>query len=279
MAVDLHTHSTASDGTDPPAVVVERAAAAGMRALALTDHDTLSGIAEARAAASGLSLAFVPGVELSVDWPTGSMHMLVYFLEPAPGPLQDRLAWLRSGRSRRNEEIVARVRTAGYPISIDDVLRHAAGDSIGRPHIADALVELGAFPDRASAFDALLGNGRPAYVPRPRLGAIEAIELARESGALTSIAHPYTIGVGRDEYAAAFRTLAAAGLTGIEAFHPEHSPDLRAHLAGLAAELGLVATGGSDYHGKGKPEVAVGRGRGDLVVPDSAYEALAARVR
>lgn len=279
MAVDLHTHSTASDGTDPPSVVVERAVAAGLYALALTDHDTLSGIEEARRAASVVSIEFVSGVELSVEWPTGSMHMLVYFLEPGDGPLQDRLTELRAGRDERNVAIVERVRRAGFPITMDDVLRHAAGDSVGRPHIADALVEQGAFPDRDAAFASLLANGRPAYVPRPRLGAFEAIDLAGASGALTSIAHPYTIGLNRNEYRETFRILAEAGLTGIEAYHTEHTPELREHLTHLATDLGLVATGGSDYHGTGKPGVHVGTGKGDLHVPDSAFDQLRSRLR
>jgi 3',5'-nucleoside bisphosphate phosphatase len=277
VAIDLHTHSAASDGTDTPSELVSRAHAAGLTAIALTDHDTLSGIEEARLAADRLGIDLVPGTELSVRWPTGKMHMLVYFLEPGPGPLQDELSVLRDGRADRNSVIVERIGELGYELTLEEVLDHAHGESVGRPHIADALVARGYFPDRSTAFDELLGDGKPAYVSRLALDAHTAIRLAAESGALTAIAHPYTIGLNRDEYLATFRDLAAAGLDGIESHHAEHTPRLRAHLASLAADLGLVATGGSDYHGAGKPGISLGSGRGDLAVPDEFLERLRER--
>jgi hypothetical protein len=277
VAIDLHTHSSASDGTDTPAQVVAAAHAAKLSAVALTDHDTLSGIGEARQAADRLGIELVSGTELSVRWPTGKMHMLVYFLEPGPGPLQGELAQLREGRGERNAAIVEVLTDLGYDVTSEEVLAHAAGESVGRPHIADALVARGYFPDRSTAFDELLGDGRPAYVSRRSLTAQRAIELASASGAVTAVAHPYTIGLSRDEYAAAFEELAAVGLTAIETHHAEHPPELRAHLGELAAHLGLVETGGSDYHGAGKPGIEVGTGKGDLVVPDSFLERLRER--
>ena len=277
MAIDLHTHSTASDGTDTPAALMAKAHAAGLTAIALTDHDTLSGIDEARLAADRLGIELVPGVELSVTWPTGKMHMLVYFLEPGPGPLQDELAWLRQGRDERNAKILERLGDLGYSVTIEEVMAQAHGESVGRPHIADALVQRGLFPDRAGAFDELLGDGRPAYLPRRALDAPTAIELAAASGALTVVAHPYTIGLNRDEYRLAFEDLAAAGLTGIESHHAEHSPHLRAHLDAIAADLDLVTTGGSDYHGTGKPGLSLGSGHGDLFVPVEMLERLRRR--
>lgn len=278
MAVDLHTHSAASDGTDTPQRLVELAAAAGLSAIALTDHDTLSGIDEARRAADHHGIELISGTELSVSWPTGKMHLLVYFLEPGPGPLQDELEQLREGRHERNAAIVAHITDLGFPVTMDEVLHHAAGESVGRPHIADALVARGLFPDRSAAFEQLLGDGRPGYLPRRTLDAETAIGLAAAGRALTSVAHPYTIGLERGEYADAFRRLAAMGLTAIESHHSEHSVELRLRLAELATDLGLATTGGSDYHGLGKPGVELGRGHGDLVVGDDVLERLRARL-
>ncbi len=277
MAVDLHLHSNASDGTDPPEVVVEKAAELGLTAIALTDHDTLSGIPAARAAADNLPIELIPGVELSVDHNGVKIHMLAYFIEPGPGPLQDRLESLRAGRDVRNPLIVARLNDLGYPITMADVEQQAAGDAIGRPHIADALVEAGLVRDRREAFAELLGDGRAAYVERDRLTAVDAIALATASGGVTSIAHPYSTGLDAASLRAMVAELRDEGLAGIEAYYSEHSPFTRTQLAELAAELGLVATGGSDYHGSGKPHLSIGTGTGDLVVPDSALEGLIAR--
>jgi predicted metal-dependent phosphoesterase TrpH len=274
VTVDLHVHSTASDGTDDPADVVRRAARLGLGTIALTDHDTLAGIAEARQSAATEGIDLISGTELSVDWPTGKMHLLVYFLEPTPGPLQDRLEWLRGGRQERNAAIVERLQELGFEIGLPEVEAQAAGPTIGRPHIADSLVARGYFETRSEAFVDLLRDGGQAYVERRRLSAAEAIALSRESDAVPVIAHPYTIGLGRDEYAAAFRELAALGLGGIESYYPEHSPALRDHLARIAESLGIVATGGSDYHGWGKPEIELGVGRGDLSVPGHVVAAL-----
>ena len=277
MAVDLHVHSSASDGTDAPEVVVARADAAGLRAIALTDHDTVSGVAEARDAATGLAVELIPGVELSVDHAGVKIHLLAYFIEPTPGPLQDRLAMLRDGRASRNPMIIKRLNQLGYAITMDDVLRHAGGDAVGRPHIADALVEAGYFAARSAAFVDLLGDGGAAYVERERLAASEAIRLATESGGVTSIAHPLTINADAADLRPIFEELRDGGLGGIEVYYSEHPPAIRAQLAIVAFDLGLAATGGSDYHGSGKPDLQIGSGHGDLVVPDSALEELVAR--
>ena len=156
MTVDLHLHSKASDGTESPAQVVRRAVRLGVTTIALTDHDTLAGIAEAKAAAAPLPIDLIPGTELSVDWPTGKMHLLVYFLEPIAGPLQDRLAWLREGRNHRNAAIVNRLQQLGYDVTLAEAEAQAEGPSVGRPHIADALVTKGYFDARGEAFHDLL---------------------------------------------------------------------------------------------------------------------------
>lgn len=276
MAVDLHLHSTQSDGTDSPTEIVRRAAEAGLTAIALTDHDTLDGMAEARRAANAVGIRLIPGTELSVDWSTGTMHMLVYHLEPGPGPLQDRLAGLQDGRTVRNGKILELLADDGIVIDDDELLAEAGEGVVGRPHIAALLVSHGHVSDIGEAFDQYLGTGRPAYVDRVRLEAGEAIRLARASGGVAVIAHPHTLGVAAEDFRTAFEELAASGLGGIEAYYAEYSPPLRAHLAGICDAMGLIATGGSDYHGDYKPGLHIGVGRGDLRVPDEAVEQLAA---
>ena len=277
MAVDLHVHSSASDGTESPDVVVAKAAALGLTAIALTDHDTLSGIPAARAAATHHSIDLVPGVELSVDHAGLKIHMLAYFIEPGPGPLQDRLRALRAGRDTRNVIIVQRLNDLGYPITMEDVLRHAGGDAVGRPHIADALVEAGSLATRSEAFAGLLSDGGKAYVERERLTATEAIQLTTQSGGVNSIAHPLTINADAPMLRSVLTELRDTGLVGLEAHYSEHSPTVRRQLADVATDLGLVATGGSDYHGAGKPDLSIGSGHGDLVVPEAALEELRQR--
>ncbi|MFQ5553740.1 MAG: PHP domain-containing protein [Acidimicrobiia bacterium] len=276
MAVDLHLHSTASDGTDTPTRVVQLAAAAGLTTIALTDHDRLDGIAEARAAAADEGIEIISGTELSVDWESsGAVHMLVYYLEPGPGPLQNRLVWLQEARQRRNLEIVDRLTALGLGLTIEEVEAEAGGMGVGRPHFAAVLIRKGYAANLPEAFDRWLAAGRPGYAARDRLHAADAIRLARASDAVPVIAHPHTIGISADEYRTTFERMTALGLGGIESYYAEYQPRVRAHLATLCDDLGIVATGGSDYHGGFKPEIAVGVGRGDLLVPDEAVEKLA----
>jgi len=278
VKADLHIHSSASDGADSPTSLIEQAAAAGLDGVALTDHDTLAGIAEASEAASRLAIALIPGVELSVDHHGSKMHMLVYGIEPGRGPLQDRLDGLRTGRLERNTRIVAALQSMGYDISLDDVERQAMGPSIGRPHIADALIAEGYFGTRDEAFEHLLHDGGAAYFPRVRLSAGEAIELGRASGGVPVVAHPKTIILRSGSYIELFSNLASLGLGGIEAHHPTHDTALRAHLEVLAGDLSLIATGGSDFHGETKRKYRIGTGSGDLRVPSGAFEAIASAV-
>lgn len=277
MSVDLHLHSTISDGSESPADIVELAVAAGLSAIALTDHDILDGIPEARAAAEMRDLVFIPGTELSVDWGGAAMHMLMYFLEPGPGPLQDRLVAVREGRSIRNVAIITALQSHGIDITLEEVAAVAGEGSTGRPHIARVLIEKEVVGSMPEAFDTWLATGRPGYVSRVRLDAFEAIDLARQSGAVPVIAHPHTLGLGADEYAGAFIDLTTAGLGGIEAYYTEYSQDLREHLAGICDDLGIAATGGSDFHGTYKPDIQVGIGLGDLLVPDDSIQQLVAQ--
>ncbi|MCP3977168.1 MAG: PHP domain-containing protein [bacterium] len=277
MAVDLHLHSNLSDGSDEPEAIVRKAADIGLTTIALMDHDNLDGIDRARAAAEPLGLDVISGTELSVGWNGDGMHLLVYFLEPVRGPLQDRLAEVQEGRSNRNLRIVDRLNELGMDVTFEEVAEQADGTGIGRPHFAAVLVRKGYAADIKDAFDRYLASGRSAYLPRTRLGALEVIELARQSGAVSSIAHPHTLGVARADYRHAFIELTEAGLGGIEAYYSEYSQELREHLADLCQDLGLAATGGSDYHGTYKPDLQIGIGRGDLVVPDGAIDDLIAQ--
>ncbi|MEN8238852.1 MAG: PHP domain-containing protein [Actinomycetota bacterium] len=279
MKADLHLHSDASDGTDSPADLMSLVAHAGLEGAALMDHDTLSGIDAARREADNLGIAFIPGTELSVDHESddGSgikIHMLAYGVEPGGGPLQDKLEWLRQGRNERNPKIIEKLRDLDYDISIDDVYEQARGTAVGRPHIADALIAKGYFTDRNQVFDGLLNDGGAAYVERSRLTATEAIELTTASGGVTVIAHPLTMNLHGDPFIEVLRDLIAIGLVGIEAHHPLHDVALRGRLSELAVDMGLIATGGSDYHGAGKTGYSVGTGTGDLRVPDCAFEAI-----
>lgn len=254
--------------------MVELAAEANLTHAALTDHDTLDGIDRAMLAAQRFGIELIPGVELSVDHDGTKIHMLIYFLEPGEGPLQSRLAALRDGRDARNTQIVDNLNGLGYEITIADVEKHAAGPSVGRPHIADALIDKGYIESRDEAFNDLLRDGGSAYVERVRLTAADAISLARESHAVPVIAHPVTMGLARDGYRRVFRELADIGLGGIEAHHPMHDVELRRNIAELADDLGIAATGGSDYHGATKRSYRVGTGTGDLRVPESSVETL-----
>lgn len=273
MAVDLHTHSSASDGSDPPARLVEKALRRSLTALALTDHDTQQGVEEARRAA-GTALEVVPGTELSLGDRPG-MHLLVLWLEPGEGPLQDELADLRRGRRERNNRIVETLAGLGMEITPEEVEEEGSGGSIGRPHIAAVLVRKGYAPDIRSAFDRWLGSGRPAYVERRRLDAGKALALARQSGAVPVLAHPHTLGIHRaEEMARLLGGLTEAGLVGLEAIYSTYRRHEREGYAHLARRFGLVPSGGSDYHGTYKPDIEVGVGHGDLYVPDSVLDGL-----
>ncbi len=275
MPVDLHSHSTSSDGTDSPSELVEIAVAKGLTALALTDHDTQEGLPEARSAAVRTDLELIPGTELSLDFDGGGMHLIVLWLEPGQGPLQDTLKGLQDGREGRNARIVGVLGDMGMPVSIEEVEEEAGGGSVGRPHIAAVMVRKGYAPDIKTAFDLWLGNDRPAYVGRPRLNPEEAIKLARQSGAVPILAHPHTLGIHR---AAAMSTilsrLRSAGLVGLEAHYSAYRQHERYGYADLARRFDLIASGGSDYHGSYKPGLGLGDGFGDLVVPESILEEL-----
>ncbi len=265
--VDLHTHSTASDGTCRPADLVALAARRGVRFLGLTDHDTTAGLVEAVAAGQASGVTVVPGIELGIDVAAGELHMLGYFIDPGDARLQGTLARLRAGRETRAARMVERLRAIGLPVTLADVERLAGGGTVTRAHVARALVEAGAATSVDDAFARYLDRGRPGYVPRPRLTAPEAIDLIRGAGGVAALAHPYTV-ADLDETLPA---LVAAGLVGLEAYYGAYAPEERAALAALAERYHLIPTGGSDYHG---PGVREGRDLGAAPVPLETVERL-----
>ncbi len=276
MAVDLHLHSVFSDGTATPEEIVATAAEIGLTGIALTDHDTLEGIPLAAAAADALAVGFIGGTELSVQWRGRTMHLLVYFLQPGPGPLQDRLEALRRAREDRNHQIVGLLQKVGIEISMAEVAAEAGRGVVGRPHFAGVMMNKGYVESVAEAFDHYLAAGRPAYAPRKTLEAGEAITLARESAAVPVVAHPHTVGLRASEVATGLQDLVRQGLGGMESYYGEYSPEMRHRLSDICDELGIVATGGSDYHGRYKPDLQIGVGRGDLRVPDEVLDRLVA---
>ena len=249
VRIDLHTHSTASDGTDPPAEVMRRAAAAGLDVVALTDHDTLAGHREAR---DGLppGLALLTGMELSCRLDDRSVHMLAYGVDPGHAELAAECAAIVAARAGRAQAMVEALRGLGVDITWPQVRALAAGGVVGRPHIARAMVAAGAIASPDEAFTAdWIGAGGSAYVSRYALDPVAAIGLIRAAGGVAVLAHPRAVSRAEQLSEATIAELAAAGLAGLEVAHPDHDPAVRQRLAGLAASLDLVATGGSDDHG------------------------------
>ena len=275
MAVDLHSHSTASDGTEKPAALVLRALDIGLTTLALTDHDTQVGVADAAAVAKGTELELIPGTELSLDYDLGGMHLVVLWLSPGSGPLQDRLEDLRLGRDQRNAAIALKLAELGIDVTIEEIEEEAGGGTVGRPHIAAVMMRKGYVESQEEAFESFLTAGGRAYVSRPRLTPEEAIRLARESGAVPVLAHPHTLAINRAaEMEDLLHRLVRAGLVGLEANYAGYRRHEREGYTDLARRFGLLPSGGSDYHGAYKPGLELGTGYGDLAVPESVVEGL-----
>jgi predicted metal-dependent phosphoesterase TrpH len=267
---DFHLHSTASDGVHTPTWVMEKAAANGVRVLALTDHDSTEGLAEARAAADRLGLRLVPGLELSTDLGKADVHLLGFGFDVSARPLQEFLAWQREGRLGRTRRIVEILHENGMAVELERVLQIAGDATVGRPHVARALMERGYVASVQEAFDLWLGNGKPADVDREKLEPADAIKVVHENGGVVFVAHAIFIG---EDYPTALRQLAQWGVDGIETYYKHYTPELVAAHAALAAELGLAASGGSDYHGLGNPD---DREIGDIPFPDEKVDTFVA---
>lgn len=251
--IDLHTHSTASDGTESPAQLVRTAAETGLDTIALTDHDSIGGWAEARAAGEREGVAVVPGAELSCVAGGISLHLLAYLFDPEAPALRAELERNRDARTPRAREMVRRLAAAGHPISWEDVTAQLGpGATVGRPHIADALVAAGVVPTRNAAFAHLLHADSPFHVGRYATDPADAVRMVRAAGGVTVFAHPAAVLRGRTVPFDVIAELADAGLDGIEVDHRDHDADARTRLRAFAASRGLLVTGASDYHGDGR---------------------------
>jgi 3',5'-nucleoside bisphosphate phosphatase len=268
--IDLHSHTTASDGQYPPAVLVARAAAAGVTVLAVTDHDTVAGLKEAREAAKAHGVELVPGIELSAFVYGKEAHILGHFLDPDDPTLARFADRLRDERNQRMEAMVARLRELGFPVRMEQVRKVAGDAQLGRPHLARVLVDQGWCVDVKAAFDRFLGTGRMAWVERFKLDGAEAIRLIRNAGGTATLAHPASSKLERAEVSA----LARAGLSGLEVLVGDPNPAVRQKYMAMARDFDLVPTFGSDFHGEA---VAPDHRLGTSAMPLELFQKLRAR--
>ena len=262
--IDLHTHTYYSDGTLGPRDLLELAKERGLDVLALTDHDTTAGLDEAREAAALVGVELVPGVELSTEYAGSSLHVLCYWPDEGDPEFQAELLRLQESRLRRGERMVEKLRALGYPVTFERVREIAAGRNVVRPHVAQALVEVGAIAAEQEAYtDAFIGDGGRAYVEKHALDPLDALALVKRVGGACVIAHP-AMWRGQDPVPdGLIEEMADAGLDGVEVDHPDQTPEQRAHYRELAERLGVVVTGSTDYHGDRTPDVLPGDERTD----------------
>lgn len=276
--VDLHTHTTHSDGSARPEELIARASSMGARSIAITDHDTVSALAEARTAAARFGIELVPGIEISAEYSPGTMHILGYFIDDESAALNEKLAELKSAREKRNPEIARKLQSLGCEIGYDEVVQLAGNKVVGRPHFARLLVERGYVRSIQEAFDTLLKKGAPAYVEKARLSPADSIGLIHGAGGVAVLAHPYQLKLPSYEAMNDLTAeLASLGLDGMEAIYSRHSSEQRLMYSEIATRHGLLVTGGSDYHGSYKPDIDIVTGLGDLEVPYELLEALRSR--
>lgn len=277
---DLQTHTTHSDGTDTPRRVVELAKAAGLAALAITDHDTTTGQAEARAAAAELDITLISGVEITCEYGGKSMDMLGYRFDSGADQLQEKLAHIQEGRKQRNLEIIGKLQALGHDITYEEVVAEADkadGKIVGRPHFATVMIRKGIVAERQEAFDNFLAEGGAAYVQKLAVSPQECVDMLRQAGGFAVLAHPKLVRFPKDKNIRdLLGDLKDAGLVGLECYYSLHTDEETKMYLDLADEFGLVATGGSDYHGGNKPEISVGTGLGNLRVPMNCAAALLA---
>jgi len=276
---DLHVHSTCSDGTVAPAEVVRRGRDAGLAAMALTDHDTFDGVAEALDAGARLGIRVVPGIELSLPH-AGTFHMIGLSVDPTNARIRAVADLLNDGRGPRNREIAAKLRALGVDVTIEEVEAEASGDVVARPHFARVLVKKGVVGSLQEAFDRFLKKGAAAYADRPRVELSEAVAAIRDAGGASVLCHPYTLGFSDDDEALAeLRRLKDGGLDAVETRCGGSSSAETKRWERLAEDAGLLQSGGSDFHGDNKPGLKIGTGRGRLRVPLEWLAALEERAR
>jgi len=285
--IDLHAHTTVSDGGDSPTELVSKAAAAGLEAIAVTDHDNDSGCAEAIAAGASVGVEVVPGVEISCDvddlkvlglTPDGrpTMHLLGYFIPQQDNPLTAALAELQEARANRNVQIVERLNELGIPVTFEEVENEAGGPGaqIGRPHFAAVLVRHGAVPDYQTAFDEYLAKGAKAYLSRKLYKPREAVRLMLSAGVVPVLAHPFTLKLEIQQLEVFVDSLVDAGLKGIEGYHGDMPEDQQEAYRAVGRAKGLIVSGGSDYHGDMRPDRGMPGGKHNVRVPDEVLDEL-----
>lgn len=276
--IDLHTHSTASDGSLGPGELVDYAAARGVTCLALTDHDTVDGLEEGLVRAREMNVDFIPGVEISAEFKEKTMHILGFGVDHGNGRLNEKLKILRSSRSDRNPKIVAKLNENGFDVTMDEVSAASGGKVIGRPHMAKVLFEKGYVSSVQEAFDLYLAKGKPCYVDKFRFEPSEAVSVILEGGGLPVLAHPLSLDMDYDSIEAVVRDLRDSGLEGLECFYRNHTDEDEKALLAIADKHGLVVSGGSDFHGANRPNIEIGTGEGRLNVPPWVWERLSARL-
>ena len=256
--VDLHVHTTASDGTMSPRDVASLATMLGLKAIAITDHDTMRGIAEAGEAGELLGLTIIPGIEISSDYKGKDVHVLGYFLDGDHPAMQEYYRWVQEARRRRNEKTIEKLRTKGFDISLEAIEAANPNSVIGRPHIARALIEQGVASNVGEIFRRYLSQGRSCYVERERIPFADAAKLIKKAGGVAVLAHPLQYGFGMKDLEAMVKTAAECSFSGMEIYYPGYTQKDIAKLFDLAEKYTLLPTGGSDFHGENKPEVKLG---------------------
>ncbi len=271
--VDLHLHTTASDGALSPAEMVRYAKRKGLQAIAITDHDTIDGCEEGVSEGERVGFEVIPGIEISAEYSPGSMHILGFFLDIHHPLLNERLKYLQKARVERNPKMVAKLNQLGIRITYEEVLKASGGGQVGRPHFANVLLEKKIVRSFQEAFDRFLKKGAPAYVDKFRFTSKEALHFIREARGVAVLAHPNTLGVNRSsDLEKIIVQLVDEGLQGIEVYYPEHSSTEMAQYKTLADRYKLVSTGGTDYHGIEKNELDIGVGRGEMKLPYTIVE-------
>jgi hypothetical protein len=264
--VDLHTHSRASDGELAPASLIEKARSLGLSTIALTDHDTVGGIAEARGAAAKADIEFIPGIEIEIDFEPGEFHLLGYGIDPGSASLLEATSRLARARHERNVAILGRIAAAGLPLDTSKITELSQESYIGRPHLADLLVEARCARNRQDAFDRYLGKGRPFYIKKSCLPLEEALSVIQAAGGIPVVAHPYSLFVSKAMLGTLFSRWKEMGIGGIEAYHPTAKYGQCVILERMARERDMFVTAGSDFHGKARPECGLGRTAGNMPI-------------